>query len=406
MELSYQSYQKLTAGQRKLLCFLAYTGKKTDEKLLSVYRHVEDMKADQLKKLVNSLRGFYDTGFYSYRSEYELHVFHIAPLMLYMLEVMPQWMQHFDNFYKKHQSPQAMMLMHRLECCLEGKPVEVSRATVYRDADILVPLASDERFMPLMTNLFDINRFVQNVLVYQLEHDIADPENLIGKIAASYYRRMVTAHARELKAIVALYDFIKQGRYDDKIASQKGLYGSLLAGAQALYAGDYATAFNMMAIAIRETNKTRQGPSKGFFYRVLNNYLLVLSYYFYKADEGKKLAALVKKDYFMQNRESKPASWLASYFSTGALPSQKTLSDYLTSRAGDASTKLERYLALLVSRFLHIDVQWPEDLPPVPDIRILRHELSPWLSLTDEERQQLAEDSSAISSRGNCCLRN
>ena len=67
-----QPYLKLTVTQRKFLCFLAYTGKKTDEMLLSVYRHGEDMKADQLKKLVNGLRPFYDTDFYNYRSEYQL----------------------------------------------------------------------------------------------------------------------------------------------------------------------------------------------------------------------------------------------------------------------------------------------------------------------------------------------
>lgn len=87
MESLYQPYLNLTAGQRKLLCFLAYTGKKTDEKMLSVYRHGEDLKADQLKKLVNSLRAFYETDFYSYRSEYQLHAYHIAPLLLYMFRL-------------------------------------------------------------------------------------------------------------------------------------------------------------------------------------------------------------------------------------------------------------------------------------------------------------------------------
>ena len=53
---------------------------------------------------------------------------------------------------------------------------------------------------------------------------------------------------------------------------------------------------------------------------------------------------------------------------------------------------IERYLALLVARFLHIDVEWPKDFPPVPNIRLLRHELSPWLPLSDEEKQLLNDD--------------
>ena len=91
-DILYQPYQALTAGQRKLLCFLAYTGKKTDEQIRALYRHGEDLKVDQMKKLVNGLRSFYETSFYSYRNEYQLHAHHVAPLMLYLLEVMPQWL--------------------------------------------------------------------------------------------------------------------------------------------------------------------------------------------------------------------------------------------------------------------------------------------------------------------------
>ena len=304
MESIYQSYLGLTAGHRKLLCFLAYTGKRTDEKMLALYRHGEGLKVEQLRKLVNSLRCFYDSSFYSYRSEYQLHVYHIAPLLLYMLEVMPQWREHFDQSYKMHQSLQAKALIDRLECCLEGRPVNLSRQpATFRDADVLVPLASDERFIPLMTDIFDISRFAQNVLAYQVEHDIADAGNVIGKIASTYYSRMPHADAKKLKDIVALYDFLKQGRYDEEAASHKGLHGCLLAGAQALYAGDYATAFSMMANAIRESNKTRTTQTKGFFSHVTDNYLLVMAYCFHKADEGRKLAALLKKDFFSHNNK-------------------------------------------------------------------------------------------------------
>jgi superfamily II DNA or RNA helicase len=392
-DVLYQPYLALTAGQRKLLCFLAYTGKKTDEHMQALYRYGEEIKVDQMKKLVNSLRSFYDTSFYSYRNEYQLHAYHIAPLMLYMLDVMPQWLEHFDKFYKKYQAPQAHTLLSRLECCINDKPLESrSRGTVFRDAEILVPLASDARFLPLMNELLDVYHFVGEAVVYQVKNDIADPENTIGQIASLYYSRMMLTQARDLKAIVALYDFFKQGHYDEKVTKQKGLCNNLLAGAQALYVGDYATAFNMMTAALREANKMRQSQTKGFFSRVLNNYLLVVTYYFHKPDEGRKLAALVKKNFFMQDSEHKPVTWLAEYFSNGTLPSQKTINAYLSGSAIETTSTLDKYFAMLVARFLHIDVEWPKDLPPVPNMRLLRHELSPWLPLSDEEKQQLTDD--------------
>ena len=392
-DLLYQSYLALTAGQRKLLCFLAYTGKKTDEQMQALYRHGEDLKVDQMKKLFNSLRSFYDTSFYSYRNEYQLHAYHVAPLMLYMIEAMPQWLEHFDKFYKTYQAPQAMMLLSRLECCINDKPLESrSRGTVFRDAEILVPLASDTRFLPLMTELLDVNRFVKDVVVYQIENDIADTDNVVGQIASLYYSRMVQTHANDLKAVVALYDFFKRGHCEEELKKRKGLYNDLLAGAQTLYAGDYAAAFNMMTAAIREANKMRQSQTKGFFSRVLNNYLLVMSYYFHKPYEGRKLAALVKKDFFTQKSEYMPVAWLAEYFSNGTSPSQKAISAYLSGTTIGTTTTLDKYLAILVARFLHIDGEWPKDLPPVPNMRLLRHELSPWLPLSDEEKQQLNDD--------------
>ena len=392
-EILYQRYLALTAGQRKLLCFLAYTGKKTDEQIQALYRHGEDLKVDQMKKLVNGLRNFYDTNFYSYRNEYQLHAYHVAPLMLYMLEVMPQWLVHFNKFYKKYQTTQAMALLSRLENCLKGEHVEYAmRGAASRDAEIRVPLASDARFLPMMNELLDVYHFVGEVVVYQIENDIDDADNVIGQVASLYYSRMMPAQAKELKSIVTLYDFFKQGRCDEKLNKQKGLFNDLLAGTQALYIGDYAAAFNMMTAAIRETNKSRQSQTKGFFYRVINNYLLVMTYYFHKPDEGRKLAALVKKDLFMQNSEFKPVTWLAEYFSNGTLPSQKTINVYLSGGAISTITTLDKYLAILVARFLHIDVEWPKNLPPVPNMRLLRHELSPWLPLSDEEKQQLTDD--------------
>lgn len=303
----YKPYLALTAGQRKLLCFLAYTGKKTDEQMQALFRHGEDFKVDQMKKLVNSLRSFYDTSFYSYRNEYQLHAHHVAPLMLYMLDMMPQWLEHFDKFYKKYQTPQAMILLSRLECCINDKPLESrSRGTVFRDAEILVPLASDARFLPLMNELLDVNRFVKDVVVYQIENDIADSENVIGQVANFYYSRMVQTHANDLKAVVALYDFFKRGHYEEKVTKRKGLYNDLLAAIQALYVDDYATAFNMMTAAIREANQMRQSQTKVFFSHVLNNYLLVMSYYFHKPDKGRKLAVLVKKDFSCRIASSSP----------------------------------------------------------------------------------------------------
>ena len=389
----YQPYMKLSAGQRKLLCFLTYTGKTTDEHTKAIYRHGEDLTVDQLKKLLNSIRSYFDTRFYSYRSEYKLASNHSAPLTVYMLEEMPQWLEHFDRIYKRHKSMQFDKLVWDLRYCIEGKPLSPRQdpRQIY-NSKIYVPLASDERFLRMMTQFSDIHSFIKDVVVYQISNDISDPQNIAGQIAEKYYKSMRPQDTKELKAILALFNFFKQGRYDDTVMVQKGIYCELLSAAHALYTGNYATAFNMITAALRENNKTRTSQTKGYFNQLLDNFLMVMALHFYDADEGRKLASLLKKTYFIDSGEQKPIVWIASYLSDGTLPSEKIVANYLADGTFSACSVLHKYFALLAARFLHLEVEWPKDLPPVPNLSILRHELSPWLTLDEEEKQQLHDE--------------
>ena len=388
----YHAYEHLTTEQRKLLCFLAYTRRKTDDQLKAIYGKKEDIRPEQLKALVNSLRPYFERSYYSYRGEYELHPYHIAPLTLYLIEEAPQWLEYFNKNYADQQRMGGLSLMRLLQRCLNGKPAEITRLLMPSDANLLVPLASDERFLPLMDNFADISSFVRNVIIYQTENDTADPRNVIGRIAALYYKQLMLIHVNELKSTLALYDFFRQGRIGEKAAANKNCSAYILAAAKALYRADYTTAFNMMGSALRENDKIRSPQEKGFFNQPLNNFLLIMAYHLYKPDKGKKLASLVKKEAFIKDSRQQPMVWLASYFKSGEVPKQNTVSNYLSNSEFGTSTMAGRYLTLMVTRFLHIDVQWPQHWPNIPNMRLLRHELSPWLPLTTKEKQQLAED--------------
>jgi len=393
MERYYERYQNLTAGQRKLLCFLAYTGKKTDDKTLVVYETGEDVRMRDMKKLLNSLRPFFKTDYYSYRNEYQIHPHHAAPLMLYMMEKEPELLVHFDDFYKHQQTKTMASLCKDLQACLNGKPVAANQMRPSLDfADYLVPLASDERFLPMMQSVASITRFVENVVIYQLENDIDDPKNVISRIAEPYLKRLTLTHAREVRTVIALYDFYKQGRYDKKALAAKNLLGCILAGAQLLYAGDYAKAFTMMTAAMRERNRDSVASLKGFFEQLVNNYLLLMAYYLHKGDEGRKLGALSRKDLFMERSDHQPAAWLVNYLVSGAVPTQRKVQSYIGEGSIGNGSAFHKYMALLVARFFHLDVTLPKDLPPIPHLRLLRHELSPWLPLSADEKQQLARD--------------
>ena len=119
--------------------------------------------------------------------------------------------------------------------------------------------------------------------------------------------------------------------------------------------------------------------------------MLLMAYHFKEADEHKKLVALLKKDYFRSSEQFRVPFMLASYLVEGQVPT-KTSIRLAMGNQGSTRHPLYKYLALMASRFFGMDQALPADLPPEPRLRLLRHELSPWLSLPAEERQQLEHD--------------
>ena len=83
MKYIYQQYLSLTAGQRKLLCFLAYTGVIFDVRMKVVYGKCEDISSEQLDKTVKSLSVYLRLHHY-YLGDYSLDIHHVTPLLVYM----------------------------------------------------------------------------------------------------------------------------------------------------------------------------------------------------------------------------------------------------------------------------------------------------------------------------------
>lgn len=388
MEKLYQHYLPLSAGQRKLLCFMAYTGKKTDQQLMAIWRKGEDLTSADVKKTLNTLRNYFESEYFNYRDEYQLHPYHVAPLFIYMVRQMPQWLEHFDKFYKPYQSHRVQDLQTNILKCLEGSKVSSRQMlTDFSYVDMLVPLACDERFLPMLKGIVDINGFMTQVVLWQVRNDVCDPQNVIGQTVQNNSMAQGTKF-KEVQSVVALYDFFKQGYFNQAVTTHKDLFSHILQGAQALYAADYERAFTLLSSAIREYNKDSIASQKGFFNVPLNNYLLMMAYYLHKPDGGKKLAALTKKEWFMQKSEQQPVAWLTDYLATGAVPSQRKIDAYMKDTS-IVKTPLYCYLAQLAARFFGLDTTLPAGLPPEPEQRMLRYELSPWLSLPEEELQQL-----------------
>ena len=241
MKYLYEPYMTLTAGQRRLLCCMAYLGKRLDKQLSASYAKAEGLTMDQLRKTKNSLLPFFIYNYYYY-DEHELHPQHVAPLLLYLLREGQGWLAAFDRSFRRQQTSARMELLMKLRMCLENNITTFNTMADAKLCQILVPLAAERTFLPLMfdipsTRIFD---FVSEAVVYQMENDIDDPENIVGKIAETAYGNLDRNTRETLQSVVALYDYYKQGRFSEQAAVYDNIYGRILLGTRALYRGDYS----------------------------------------------------------------------------------------------------------------------------------------------------------------------
>lgn len=377
MEYLYKPYLSLTAGQRKLLCFLAYIGQTADKRIIALYGKAEDIPREQVKKTVTSLSGFFANYYYFYE-EYQLHLFHVAPLIVYMVREMPQWLDHFNTFYARLVTPQHKELITNVKRCLsKEKPSSPKEPLTNEYITKMVPLVSEPVFFSMLCEIphHRLSYFVVDAAVWQIEHDVADPNNMLGQVAQRGYASMTASERRDVQSIVALYDFYKQGRYDAETAALDTLYSKILSGAKALYDADYDQAFTQLSAAIRHYNKDASSARKGYFNMSINNLMLVLAYHFKTSDEHKKLAAMLKKEGFRTLPSSKSVVWLAKYLMEGTEPSASEVESCMKQDSALPPAPLTQYLAMLMAHFFQLTVKTPQNLSAEPSLWVLRQEL-------------------------------
>ena len=391
--LIYRQYEKLTAEQQKLLCFLAFIGQDTDQRKIRAYIKGEDFKESKVNNTLRSLYPFFKY-YYVYNYQYTLQYQHQLLLLAYMLEKKQQWLEHFEAFYGTLKSKNTTKHLKLLRACLEGKEVGFHSVVLSSELDMLVPLVNDRRFLQLIYYIpgFYFSPFAMSALIYQLNNDIPDPENLIGKLAEQHYPMMQKEECIEMQSVIALYDYIKQGRFDENAANLNTCCGKLLAAFHYSYTGNYDLALSQLNIALRLSNKSKQYSEKGFFHQVINNYLAVITYQLLQSDEGKsKLKSLISKNHFIENTNQKGASLLAYYFLAGLEPDGKKLIS-LAESAYKANDMVQYWLISLLRFYFGYSSKKSDKCPEMPQIHLLRHELSNWLPLSEEEKEQLCNE--------------
>ena len=393
MEEIYQGYIHLTAEQLKLLCFLAYTGKSTTKQVLDSYAKGENITQANMSKLVSDIKPYLMSNYFFYDDDHQLMPRHLGPLLVYLLCEHPDWLRNFERKYSNLQPAFLAQLILQLRLCIMGR--YEPQALMMNDAAAsrtLVALAHHRAFMPLLKKMTPslMADFVKMVVEYQMEHDITDPDGLLVELVAYYSGLMLPLTYHETYTLAALFDYYQRGVYDANAAALDTCCAHILYGLRALYTSRYDVAFKQLSLALREMNREKDARKLGCFTDVLSCYVLVLSYHLHESDHHKKLESLLRKEVFFKSAKFFAPFSFATYLLDGLLPTDSLMKS--ARRDTTFQLPLYQHLYMLVTRFFGLTEEQLASLPASPRMHFLRHELSPWLKLSDDERRLLCEE--------------
>jgi hypothetical protein len=367
---------------KKLLYLYAYVGGILDDDALKKYAKLTKMSVVVVKNMAKTLfeKGYTREG-YAYWWSDEPHncicdEFYTAVVIEYITQRKEEFNKLFDKVTDRDESS-----MHAYKCIkytLEGRAKELSDRLNYGSVlDRLRYAVFFKELTQLSLTMIQssFTQYVPKVLqMLQAQDKTNDylPEMFAEREKAG------KAISKESREMLALYRYYAHGEYTPK-APITG-YGLQLEAVRAAYAGDYAAAVKLY------------NEAEGFLYSVtrglpvfkgtLTGYFHVMSNIQRDVEGSKKLLERYLKN---SDDELSPVRVISSYFSTR----QRIIAKGRIEDLKINDCPLFRQFAFLFGKYTGLK---DFDIIPahsMPNSAIMRHELSAYLPLSDEERENL-----------------
>lgn len=162
---------------------------------------------------------------------------------------------------------------------------------------------------------------------------------------------------------------------------------------RALYQGNAAASAALFTDALKERNKSNK--EKNLFGNGLMSFYLILAYRKLNTeDTNKKIQQFLNKKVVSDSRELAPAAFLAQWVGSGHEANRLDNMVYHLWRRAEGV--YEKYLAEIIAGYLGYlgpDQNGDDYIPQpemIPDYALLKHELSPYLDIPEEEKDRLS----------------
>lgn len=375
----------------KLLCFYAYLGEEATQFDLEDYAYKENVSLDWItvteKRLLRDkylIHASFNWQTHEYTSQ--IRIEHYIPVLYLLLTKYPDWLKSFKRYASTGNSPYNE-LCTMMQLAIKGQYDKIApRWFGLECIPFLMPVATDPCLgkiaLRMPQHLF--YAYFDSALAYLSENDIPDKDNMLPSLLDSY-PAMEAGNLAELKEALALYRYYSHGEYTPA-RNPKTLFALLLEAVHATHQKEYAKAIDYFEAALKIRNKT--ATEKNILAGMLNAYFFVMAY----VHEG-SASSITKLQQFLRKKSVEihpsllPARTMASCFTN---IQRKYSQAFLTQLLSDDSRKTAQHFGFLFTRYFQAaedNLLKTEDFRPAQ--AVMKHELSAFLPLTDEERQKL-----------------
>lgn len=374
----------------KVLCLHAYSLTECPPAIIEKFAKKEHTKTAQIYQITNNLST--ETLLVRFRFDWKtremvcmIPPMHCIPLYVYMLTYHRDWLQEFALLFSGKKKDNLFLQMTK--AALKGETANIKMDEM-NETDILYlhPVIDDSRFHPFIAQL--PSAWLKTLLKSEiaLASELDDPSilNQLQELLEMQHTLSPSDYT-EVKEVLALYRFYAFGEYQAGM-KPKTMFGLFLEAVRSLYEQNYSHALECFTAGLKLKNKV--STEKNVLSAMANSFFLVMTYVKEgSADSTKKLGQLLKKK-GMQYYSTLPASCIGQYFTH---PKREMDKDCIIQMAMDDLPTLKAF-AYLFAHYTgqHANLKMlPEEMNPKQ--AFLRHELSPFLNLTDEEKQTLEQ---------------
>jgi superfamily II DNA or RNA helicase len=376
--------------EEKLLCLYAYHIADLDAQELQRFAKEEDVKINRIHEIVerNAAAGVLQQGVYDWygnNKSYHIHPDHYLRYALLLIEHKDdKWIDQYLRVIKRG-STRGNYVFKTLQLTLHNVRVDINKQwEVYNLAEYFWCIFRFPKLYTLTVNLLEV--YMEDLtctsITRQQELDDPDTANDLLLVVNEWEKRN-HHNLNEVRAMLALNHFMATGEYLTSRATKQTTYGLLLDSHRLSLQGHYAQALKGYEVILRGISK--QSQVKGIFLDPFDAYFHVLTLVHEGSDESKKRAARYNTPDYLNTPYIRPARLIANYFFGKEHYVDRDELSHLATHE-----RIYRIFAFQLSRYTHTELEGLQR-PGLPRYAILRHELSAFLPLTEEDSRQLKE---------------